>query len=318
MPSPILKRLIFGAWLACFACTSGRASADPGRSCSQEAQAVGAWLTELSAISRPDLPSYPQVGWVEQPGPASWPQGVQGPLVELKLRRAVLNGEPLPDGLGPRALRLSAIRHRFDTLNSLRKEAGKQPAAAPVLLLAVDADEPWEEVCKLFDAASQAGFSRLGLLFAHPDQDGPRKPGPSSIDGSLAELDDSRSPSQRTKLLAGVLRQVLGPCPQLVSTFGSLAPLAPHERAAALAKDIPAAMIDCGCKADTPALRRLLWHMLYTPPLSALIAPLAGPDETEALTIRVPGRQRWRQVLPVLRKALAGDAPRPLAFELQR
>ena len=286
--------------------------------CAQQAEALGAWLAELAALTRPDLPAYPRINWAEQPGQARWPQGLSGPLVELKLRRAVLNGEPLPDGLGKRSARLSAVRRRFETLNRLRRGAGKAPVAAPVLLLAVDADEPWEEVCKLTDAASQAGFERLGLLYAHPDPTGPARPGPASIDGELAELDDTRSPSRRTRLLASVLRRVLGRCPQLVSTFGALAALAPGERARALAEELPAALEGCACKVDRPALERLLWYMLYTPPLSALVAPLASPDEAEPLTLRVPARERWRKVLPVLRKALAADAARPLAFDLER
>ncbi len=294
-------------------CPAIDADADPA--CQRSAAAIGAWLKDLAAISRPSLPSYPQLTWVEQPGPAAWPEGLGGPLLELKLRRAMLNGEPLPDGLVQRSARLQAARHRYATLNQLRQGAGKAPGPAPVLLVAIDAAEPWTEVCALLQAASQAGFERLGLLYAHPDPDGPARPGPSSIDGRLADLGDTRSPSARTRLLAGILRAVLGRCPQLVATFEALAAQAPDQRAAALAAELPEALTGCRCKVDLPALRRLLWHMLYTPPLSVLVAPLAGPDEADPMTLRVPGTQRWQKVLPVLRKALAGAAPRPLVFE---
>lgn len=285
--------------------------------CTADVAALSAWLSKLAERQAPPLSNPPHLRWVIQAGEPSWPKGLSGPLLELRLRKARLNGEPLPDSLAGRLASLSAVRKRHQMLKRLRSQAGKAPLADPVLLLAVDANEGWAEVADLCDAASQAGFARLGLLVAHPETPGAEPPSRSPIDGAMTEILDAETEKIRTKRLAQVMRELMGACPQLVETFSRLAWVDPDKRISQLAAEVPEAVGQCGCKPNRESLMRLIAHIVYVPPLSVLQLRLAGVDEAEPLRLRMDAKRNWSQALPALQKALTGKPEQAVSFDLK-
>jgi hypothetical protein len=285
--------------------------------CSADVAALSTWLCKLAERQAPPLSNPPHLRWVTQAGEPSWPKGLHGPLVELRLRKARLNGEPLPDSLAGRHVRLSALRKRHHMRNRLRGQAGKTTLADPVLLLAVDADEGWAEVVDLCAAASQAGFKHLGLLVAHPERPGAEPPARSPIDGAMAEVLEAETEKARTKRLAQVMRELMSACPQLVETFSRLAWVDPEKRISQLAAEVPEAVGQCGCKPNRESIRRLIAHIIYVPPLSVFQLRLAGVDETGSLNLRMDAKRSWSQALPALQKALAGKPEQPVSFDLK-
>jgi hypothetical protein len=239
--------------------------------CSSDADALRAWLTEITTVDGSTLAVSSELHPVERPtGPL-----IDGsPLVEQLPGRIVVGGQTTTVAGAVAAIR--AERERW---------APYQPNRP--FQWAIDRDTPWSEVVAL---AGAVGPGDAVLVFARSVTATP--PGRSAV---TADLDAAAGlPAQdRAVVTVKSLQSTFARCPDALGVFGRLSSTDPGARTQAYVDGLPEALVKCGCAADLPSVRSLSWVLVGPgggPVVGGLKITLAG---TTAALVSQPPSTPW-------------------------
>ncbi len=141
-------------------------------------------------------------------------------------------------------------------LAQVRERARGRPL--PTLLLAIDAQAPWQRVVELFEALQGNAFDSALLVFARTpivSTPPPRTP----FDEELDALEKA-APSDRAERLAKLVSQLIRECQATKDLFASVAPT--EDKAKFIMDGLPPALVACRCRTDVPALKSLMYRLL--------------------------------------------------------
>lgn len=141
----------------------------------------------------------------------------------------------------------------------LRPDWVKEPRRVYFL---IDPATPWERVVAAVDAANKAGLTAPGFVFEAPQpiQPVPRSPMDDKLDAVM-----KAEPSERATEVAQLASKVVDRCGPLEEAFGRVAGSEGENKAMIIARSVKPSLIGCECKADIPALRSVLFRIMYVP-----------------------------------------------------
>ena len=184
----------------------------------------------------------------------------------------------------------------------------------PRLLLAIDRDAPWSLVVSVHDAAAQAGFTHLSILYTPYGQKKMAHPHPSDIDAELKTIHKMNDPAEKVTQLAKLIRRVSSDCPELCGVFKSLSVTSPAVKARVIVRLLPQALSECGCAVDLPSLRAILWTLLENTSMIAARLEISGKPMAKEKVIRQPLDTPWHKVNAYVLSLVRPGIPRRIRF----
>ena len=274
--------------------------------CAAEVLRLRGWLKEMTEETdespvpvRPSI--FLMVANIEKPDrPTS-----SGPLVEISKKRTwVENQVARPDQLD------ELLRKTAKQAENLGR-GGREETRLPRLLLAVDRDAPWSRVVAVHDAAARAGFTQVSLLFTPYGQATTKRPGPSSIDGQLDNIQRMTDPVKKVPQLAKLTRRVCSGCQALDKVFKTLSVTNPEAKARVITRFLPDAVAECACAVDLPALKAILWTMLERPSMIVEQFDIAEKPSEKYKDLQLPPKTPWHKAHVYVRSLVKpGQSPR--------
>lgn len=273
--------------------------------CAQEVLRLRGWLTEMTAETdespvpvRPSI--FLMVANIQKPDrPTS-----SGPLVEIAEKRTwVENQVARPDQLK------NLIEKTARQAGNLGR--GDKQKTLPRLLVAVDRNAPWSRLVAVHDAAAQAGFTQLSILFTPYGRATTARPGPSKIDAELDQILKMPDPAKKVPRLAKLTRRVCGGCPPLDKVFKTLSVTNPEAKARVITRFLPDAIAECACAVDLPSLKVILWTMLERPSMIAEQFEIAAEPSDKQKGVKLPPDTPWHKAHVYVRSLVKpGQSPR--------
>jgi hypothetical protein len=167
----------------------------------------------------------------------------------------------------------------------------------PVVYLVIDAAAPWGPVYSVVDYIESFEVpGRIGFVFGvatAPSTPPPRTWMDDKLDQVLAG-----EPSQRAVELAKAVSDVVKPCPALARVFGQVGGVAAEDKATALIDALEAALVECRCDLDVPALRSAMYRVLHDDLAAGAELVTQARD---GKVISAPQSALWRDVAPTIR-----------------
>ena len=215
-------------------------------------------------------------------------------------------------------------------LAALKASSGANTDASMTLGLAVDRNTPWSSVVAAVAASSLAGYSHVDFLFKGiAPKPTLSPPAASSMTAEIAAARREvaktieRTAQEQALLLPSgsggkpdLLEKSAANCPPLQEVFKAAAGVAAGQRARHLTDSVVAAIRDCECRADLPALKEVYWYLTFArqegaaPGKGVVLTPVS-PDVTGATTIAAPAAATWQDVhTKVLDAATSGARPK--------
>lgn len=261
--------------------------------CRVEAEAVGALLvsvasepatpfeidTDLHLIKRTDIK------------PVALPRA---PTLALKATAMRFEGKGvdaagLAAGLHGTMAKIAADPYR-------KQHRAKEPLERIYVL--VDEATPWSAVVSAVGIAATEGFTAPAFVFEQPQTVTP--PPRTSIDDRLDQILKTESGNRATEL-AREMSKIIAGCRALEQAFGAVGPVEADNKAMMLSRAIAPSLVECNCNVDVPALRSLMFRVIYVPRPPRVIA--FDPKAT-AETLAFPGDTTWAEASKRFQPAL--------------
>lgn len=162
----------------------------------------------------------------------------------------------------------------------------------PTLYLVIDAAAPWGVVSALVDHVKALELTgRVGFVFGvatAPSTPPPRNWMDDKLDKVLAG-----EPSERATGLAKALEPVVKPCAALSRLFGQVGSEAAENKSKVIIDGLEAALVECRCDLDVPALRSAMYRVLHDDhPAGAHLVTV----DTDGTRVSAPDTAVWRDV----------------------
>jgi hypothetical protein len=228
-------------------------------SCDAKVAEYQGWIVKLPA---PDnVLTIHDEGIGEPPDPRlvvregrSFERNIESPSVELLTHRLriVGDGTKVNDVAALRPLLREAAPKKSPATSAAN---GAPAAAAPPLLLGIDAERPWSDVVDVVNAAAEAGFTQLDFVFERAVN---MTPPPSAAD-KAARIIRAAEPSDRGRLTAIELERILKKCAGGHTVISNMAAVGPKEMTKVLATEMPPVLRACDCAATPRDVMTLLW-----------------------------------------------------------
>jgi hypothetical protein len=216
-------------------------------------------------------------------------------VVEVRASDVVFHGQPVLDQVELGA-RLAAARAKLES-NVAAGAYGRYQPDPTLILLVVDEAAPHASVVAAAGAAHAAGFTRPAFVFGRPPAQVAAPPR-SWIDDDLDRLMND-DPGQKAFELSRMTDKITKSCPALARAFGAVASDEGADRAQTLIDEIEPALIQCNCTLDIPALRSVMYRVMYVAKPTGLLQVTLAPD---GRVLALPATTPWREAsswLPV-------------------
>lgn len=181
--------------------------------------------------------------------------------------------------------RYAKLQHDLDT-GVLQGRWAPDPR---LVYFAIAPDTPWQRITDAVSAAARAGFEAPAFAFEQPQT---LKPAPrSKIDDKLDAI-QSMPPSDRAVEVAKLASKLVEECTPLQKAFGVVGAVEGEDKAMTIARAVGPALIECKCRVDLPALRSVLFRVLYVPRPVRVLA--FDPDAAKE-SIALPPQTTWAE-----------------------
>ncbi len=196
------------------------------------------------------------------------------------------------------------LHDRFVKLQHDLDSGVMQPRWVPeprLVYVAIAPDTPWQRVTAVVSAAAKAGFEAPVFVFEQPQT---LKPAPRSpIDDKLDAI-MNKPPSDRAVEVAKLAEKLVKQCTPLQKAFGAVAPVEGDDKATTIARAVAPSLIECRCHVDLPALRSVLFRVIYVPrPVRVLAFDPAAAKEQIVLPSQTTWAEASKRFTPALHHA---------------
>jgi hypothetical protein len=173
--------------------------------------------------------------------------------------------------------RLSAEAQRLKETMERGMYVRRDPPDPELLYFQIDSDVPWARVVDGMEAAAGAGFDHPSFVFALPP--GTPPPPCTWVEPKFEELRKAAGSdgSELATGVAGIAKRIVESCPALVAFYGRVG-ASEGGNASYVVEGTGEALIDCGCDADLPALRSVMYVVLGNPHPTGVITVQLAKD----------------------------------------
>jgi hypothetical protein len=189
------------------------------------------------------------------------------PVVVMSAKQTTFEGQPVPDR--------KALTHRLTSVKDeleLRTYATKDRVDPALLYFKIDSDVSWDRVVDGAEAAAAVGFDHPSFVFALPVSAQP--PPRTWVEPKFEQL--TKAHGNDATDIANITMGIVASCPALQAVYGSVTPSNGENKAVTIVEGTGPALLDCGCDADLPALRSVMYLLLGNPhPMGVIGVQLA-------------------------------------------
>lgn len=315
-----------------------------GQSCEAQVSDLSDWMTKLAeeAISSPRFfsdadPPMADVSTVRPMDNVTMTLSSEAVLVEGSPVVAVRDGAIDSSEIESETASIPRVSSFLRAVNAEFEKAARASDSAvdaQTLNLVIDKLTSWTVVVAVVKSASVAGYSKLEIIFNTPPKAATSSaPPPSSLtkeiaayrrlgerlaEARLADPDFDPRPiyaSYKGPNHLGLLIMLSSDCPPLKEVVDTLGEQEPDKRQAHMTDGVLAAIKQCQCKVEIPALKELYWFSandgIGSPGIGSVGVALASSETGVVTVVEAAGDSTWQDVhTKVLSLAKSSGTPK--------